>query len=1309
MGDTARVADVSRLTGAEQEQGKTHRLPATTRAAAGGTLGPFAVHPASALAYAGQRAQHLPRAAVQRMGRLAGNRAVAGMVARTAQPAGRATAAPNAAGPAAAHSLGNGSLATAGRAVTGEGATIQRSAGMAKGGGSYAPPAPPVPPKPNADPKFKKVTVDLKKAAKQTKKHPPAKGEAKKAQDAALPPANDRDAQAKAAQADKLAGAKKSGFDKDAFVKAMLGALQKTKPGNLEEADDFKSSGKADQLKGEVAGKVTDGKKAAAEDIEEKAKEPPDPSVAKEKPVTPLATDKAEKPADPEFAKGMPSKAPDAQTNLDGAKNETDAKMAEADVSESDLKKSNEPQMMQAVDTKKAGEQHSATAPKVVREKEAATLKAAESAAGGKGKSDLAAMFGKKQSTLGHVGGAKADTKAKDEAKRAEVTTNVNKIYDRTKLDTEKILGDLDGKVNQAFDSGEAAAKQAFTNSHETAMRRWKNDRYGGFGGGALWLADKVLGLPSEVNQFYETARGLYVQKMTALAHQLAALVDGELSRAKARIQSGRDEIKKYVGSLPKDLQKVGADAAKAVEEKFESLESEVDNKGAGLQEDLASRYKDAMEKVNADIEAMQAENKGLWDSIKDAVGGAIEAILKLKDLFLGILSKAAAAFKKIIADPIAFIGNFMSALKAGFVGFAERIGEHLKKGLQGWLFGKLADAGIEIPDKLDAAGILKMILSILGLTWTNLRARIVKRIGEKAMKVLEGASEVFIILVRDGVAGLAKWIMEKVGDLKDMVVGQIRNFVIEKIVKAGITWVIGMLNPAGALIKIVQTLISVVQWIMEKGSALVELVGTVVDAVSDIANSGMGGVPAKIEGALAKAVPIVISFLASLLGLGGIGDKIKSILQAVKKPVMTAVDAVIKGALKLARPLINGMKSLGKKAKAKFEQGKNWVKGKAKAVVDKVRKVFAPVQKPVSMAGSGHTLFVTTDARVEMASDRGLLSSKIAQAVAKLGKSEPAPAPGQIAALQGVGSLARAVEAIAKKAKKDGTTSDLLALPEFVSAYQALHAAISAYGTKYKQTDLIPGPSSNEELRRLINEFGMPMSNYMHLQGVANKHGVALDIRSTTSAAISLLKKGGHPKPEFIKSKTVAEIDLLLNPQLKESDIGKVGLFQPVPPKTLPADCKFSQGEIDERVKSRSTEWAQDYPKLKKIQDKGWLVIAGGVITAPSGRPFTGDHDLYRILNSDGQELEAKFAAEGEYAPLYAGELKKKVVAECQGGGVRHGAHMDWEEALLKMPPESDVFKRNKGIFDKIVATHRGGEALIRIAAGRPPTSVAG
>jgi hypothetical protein len=117
----------------------------------------------------------------------------------------------------------------------------------------------------------------------------------------------------------------------------------------------------------------------------------------------------------------------------------------------------------------------------------------------------------------------------------------------------------------------------------------------------------------------------------------------------------------------------------------------------------------------------------------------------------------------------------------------------------------------------------------------------------------------------------------------------------------------------------------------MERGAALADFVSTVIDSVSDIAHGGLGGVPAKIEGALGKAVPLVISFLANLLGLGGISEKIKSILETVQKPVGKAVDAVIKGALKVAKPLIAGMAKLGQKAKAKLLGGDDSPEGKKK------------------------------------------------------------------------------------------------------------------------------------------------------------------------------------------------------------------------------------------------------------------------------------------------------------------------------------------------------------------------------------------
>ncbi|WP_332641823.1 hypothetical protein, partial [Aeromicrobium sp.] len=61
-----------------------------------------------------------------------------------------------------------------------------------------------------------------------------------------------------------------------------------------------------------------------------------------------------------------------------------------------------------------------------------------------------------------------------------------------------------------------------------------------------------------------------------------------------------------------------------------------------------------------------------------------------------------------------------------------------------------------------------------------------------------------------------------------------------------------------------------------------------------------------------------------------GIGEKIKSIIQAIQRPFNKAIDFVIKKGLKLAGPVIRGLKGLGGKAKA----GANKLKNKALAKI---------------------------------------------------------------------------------------------------------------------------------------------------------------------------------------------------------------------------------------------------------------------------------------------------------------------------------------------------------------------------------------
>ena len=837
--------------------------------------------------------------------------------------------------PAAKPGTGTAAVTGAvGAAVAGPTGAHAAAAGGQAGTALDRPPVPPQPPNPAADPGFKAVAGAVAAGAAKAKAHPTPATEVAAASGAATAPADDTAAQAKAAQVGTMNAAQPGGFDKAAFVAAVQQAVAARAPQNLDEADKFASSGKAEGITSDVMTLVRGGKDTAAQQIQGAAEQAPDPSVATEKPVVPMT--QAAPPELPKVdgAKAMPPPAPPEQTNLQAGPRAIDAQMADAQVIDRQLAASNEPQMQNALAAKKEAQAHADTAPGEIRAKEAATLQQARATASATAGAGLSGMAKDQAGLLKQVAADKTGAKGKEEAERARISAALNGIYDATKTDVDAILAGLDTKVAADFDTGASAAQAAFTAQHRAGMEEYKDKRYSGPDGWARWTADLFTGLPPEASDIFQKAKADFEAQMTKVISGIADTVAVELGRAKARIAQGRAQVDRFLAEQPKALQKVAAEAGAAIGDRFGELETTVADKQAALVDDLAGRYVEARDKVDAEIAAEQEKHKGLIDKAQDAVGGAVQAIAQLKSLFMGMLSRAADAFTRILDDPLKFITNFMNAVKDGFMNFAANILTHLKKGLMGWLLGALAEGGIELPTTFDVKGILKLVASLLGLTWANLKTRIMKMAPWIAtvIDVVESKIEVFKILATEGVGGLWNWIKDKVGDLKEMILAPIKDFVVEKIIKAGITWVIGMLNPAGALIKIIQALVGVVQWITERGAGLVDLVNTVIGAVSDIAHGGTGGVPAKIEAALAKAVPLVISFLANLLGLSGISDRIKSILKAVQAPISRAIDAVIKTGLKLAGPIIRGVKEIGGKVKAKVAAGKAFVTGTGKA-----------------------------------------------------------------------------------------------------------------------------------------------------------------------------------------------------------------------------------------------------------------------------------------------------------------------------------------------------------------------------------------
>lgn len=176
-------------------------------------------------------------AATRGLQRSAGNRAVSQLMARRQgmrRPDAQRT--PPSAGPAAVQRLAGAPVAS----------PAAGTSGGVRGG-------------PGTDPKFAELTSDVLDKRRKLTEHPPAKAEANAAQAAALPPQDDREAQGKTANAEKMNAAKPGEFDKAAFIRAVDEAIAAQAPKNLDEADKFGESGKACAVKDQVSGQVTAG------------------------------------------------------------------------------------------------------------------------------------------------------------------------------------------------------------------------------------------------------------------------------------------------------------------------------------------------------------------------------------------------------------------------------------------------------------------------------------------------------------------------------------------------------------------------------------------------------------------------------------------------------------------------------------------------------------------------------------------------------------------------------------------------------------------------------------------------------------------------------------------------------------------------------------------------------------------------------------------------------------------------------------------------------------------------------------------
>jgi hypothetical protein len=292
---------------------------------------------------------------------------------------------------------------------------------------------------------------------------------------------------------------------------------------------------------------------------------------------------------------------------------------------------------------------------------------------------------------------------------------------------------------------------------------------------------------------------------------------------------------------------------------------------------------------------------------MSDLVSFAGAALMKLLELIfeaamgaggtrvLAILKRARSTFNIVIQNPVGFLRNLLGAVGRGVGQFRTNILRHLREGVIQWLTGPVARAGVQMPERWDLRGIIWFVLQILGLTWDRIRQKLVRLMGDRAVAMLEtGFQLIQDIRQRGLVQTLRDRVTEFFGQLREAALGSIRTFIQERLVMAGITQLLSLLNPVGAVIQAIIKTYTTIQFFIQRISQILDLVESIMDSISAIASGAIGAAANFVERTMARTIPVILDFLARFIGLGDVGGHVQRTIQGLQARVDQMLDRAV-------------------------------------------------------------------------------------------------------------------------------------------------------------------------------------------------------------------------------------------------------------------------------------------------------------------------------------------------------------------------------------------------------------------------------
>lgn len=298
-------------------------------------------------------------------------------------------------------------------------------------------------------------------------------------------------------------------------------------------------------------------------------------------------------------------------------------------------------------------------------------------------------------------------------------------------------------------------------------------------------------------------------------------------------------------------------------------------------------------------------------------VSWGVNAMWKLLEIVFDVVSpgawghiqKTGSALKSILKNPLPFVGNLVKAAKLGFQNFGSRFVTHLKRGMLDWLVGNLP--GVYIPKALSLPEFGRLALSVFGVSWAQIRGKIVKALGpngELIMTGLEGVFDVVKALITGGPAAAWAVIQDKLTSLKDTIVDGVIDFIKEAVVTKAIPKLIAMFIPGAGFISAIISIYDIVKTFIAKISQIMAVVNSFISSIVAIAAGNIGAAATKVESILGGLLSLAISFFAGLVGLGNAAAKVREVINKVRTAVDKAIEAAVNFLISKAKALFSGL-----------------------------------------------------------------------------------------------------------------------------------------------------------------------------------------------------------------------------------------------------------------------------------------------------------------------------------------------------------------------------------------------------------------